>query len=61
MPARRAQWQELHALRLPVCCAFSAVVSAAAGWVLFAFCTFFCCALLMPINATANGLVSTMQ
>ncbi|KAF6257824.1 late exocytosis, associated with Golgi transport-domain-containing protein [Scenedesmus sp. NREL 46B-D3] len=26
------------------------------GWVLFAFCTFWCCALLMPINATAGFL-----
>jgi hypothetical protein len=29
-----------------------------AGWVLFAFCTFWCCALLMPINGTAGFLVS---
>uniref|UniRef100_A0A383WQ20 ERD4-related membrane protein n=1 Tax=Tetradesmus obliquus TaxID=3088 RepID=A0A383WQ20_TETOB len=26
------------------------------GWVLFAFCTFWCCALLMPINGTAGFL-----
>jgi predicted Abi (CAAX) family protease len=31
-----------------------------AGWVLFAFCTFWCCALLMPINGTAGFLVSVM-
>lgn len=28
------------------------------GWVLFAFCTFWCCALLMPINATGGYLAS---
>jgi hypothetical protein len=38
-----------------VCCA------SLAGWVLFAFCTFWCCALLMPINGTAGFLVSWMQ
>ncbi|KAF8065514.1 CSC1-like protein [Scenedesmus sp. PABB004] len=26
------------------------------GWVLFAFCTFWCCALLMPLNATGGFL-----
>jgi hypothetical protein len=31
-----------------------------AGWVLFAFCTIFCCPLLMPIDGTAGGLVSHM-
>ena len=28
------------------------------GWVLFAFCTVWCCLLLMPINGTAGFLVS---
>lgn len=28
------------------------------GWVLFAFCTIFCCPLLMPIDGTAGGLAS---
>ena len=28
------------------------------GWTLFAFCTFWCCVLLMPINGTAGFLVA---
>jgi hypothetical protein len=38
-----------------MCC-----LSCPAGWVLFAFCTFWCCALLMPINGTAGFLVTAM-
>jgi hypothetical protein len=43
-------------LLLPLLLLLARVI--AAGWVLFAFCTIFCCPLLMPIDGTAGGLVS---
>eukprot|EP00882_Tetradesmus_deserticola_P001118 GHRQ01001211.1.p1 GENE.GHRQ01001211.1~~GHRQ01001211.1.p1 ORF type:complete len:784 (+),score=334.19 GHRQ01001211.1:817-3168(+) len=55
--AERAPRKIQYSLATLVMPLFSALL-VSAGWVLFAFCTFWCCVVLMPVNGTAGFLAS---